>query len=1213
MRIRRFELRAYGPFTGAELDFGPGPHGFTLVYGPNEAGKSTALRAIRRYFYGIPVRINEDIQRHPKQQLELAAELELGDGGRLLASRHKRKKNYLLDSGGEPIDDAWWNVNVLNRLDKSAFQRLFGIDHESLRDGRAALESGLGQALMAAAGGVAGLRNVMASLEEEAGELFKPRGRKLVIPELVGEIVALNKEVDRLAAKPAHYEELREHAAECERRKRRAEARQRELAAEESLLDRRKQARQRARERLEIRERLDAFENIPNLPAAFDSEYVQAAEGARHAESTSAKLQTRLEWLRAELDRLQPDRTILEAAPLVDGLAERRLVRAARQEEQEELEQERRDLEARRCAILQTLDRADTLEQSLAWTLPRARKDAVWGLVSERQAAEETLRQTQAAWREAEAEHRGLARRLEETPLASDVETLDRLELAVRAAAETPALCERLEEAAAEHARLARHVEAALRGLAPWRGDAATLEAVSFPLESTVSRTGEALHRAETRLDAARDEVHRLQTHLDERRREIHQIETEVSGVLKKSEADADSSSLPDATTLQTARALRDEGWGLLRDQWTGVSAAGNKDAIHRFLHHFPAHRTLEDAYAAAVRQADGVADAMFHHAERIARREQARREAQALETALADAERLRDEARSDRETAAAAWGELWRAVLEDPPSPAEMREWRSNAERAREQILALRDVEARRTRMQERADSLFKDLRETLSAYAAVQAGANPDAPERLEPSESPDALRRLRAHAEQVAAEGREQANRRVRLREQLAAVARQVHTAEERRVAAEARMATWREAWLAQVTPLGFTRESAEADDAPQRVTAFLGAMSEAASLAQRVTELGRRLEDIRTEQTVFAQETRRLAARVAPDLTPEDGEGMRAEDLARALAERLDRARKDETTREARRKELAEVRAEAAEAAAALETARNRLLILAKRMGVEPEQAPERLERIALKRELFSTLENLESELRGFAQGDPLETFANDALAHDPDELAARRAEVRRELALCEESRDRHQAELTTARNELEAMDGESRAALVREQAAQKASALQGHVERYVVLSLAGRLVAREIERYRKANQDPVLQSASQYFAAMTAGRYLRVDADYDENGDAVLAAVRREGETASRLGVSQLSDGTRDQLFLAMRCGGLERYLENNAPHPFIVDDILVHFDDARSKAALKALGQLASRTQVIFFTHHEHLVALAEAAAPTFLRVVRLE
>jgi len=75
----------------------------------------------------------------------------------------------------------------------------------------------------------------------------------------------------------------------------------------------------------------------------------------------------------------------------------------------------------------------------------------------------------------------------------------------------------------------------------------------------------------------------------------------------------------------------------------------------------------------------------------------------------------------------------------------------------------------------------------------------------------------------------------------------------------------------------------------------------------------------------------------------------------------------------------------------------------------------------------------------------------------------------------------------------------------------------------------------------------------------------------------------------------------MSDGTADQLYLALRLAGIEHYLDGNEPMPFIVDDILIKFDNRRAAAALQALAEISAKTQVIFFTHHRHLVELAEA------------
>jgi uncharacterized protein YhaN len=75
----------------------------------------------------------------------------------------------------------------------------------------------------------------------------------------------------------------------------------------------------------------------------------------------------------------------------------------------------------------------------------------------------------------------------------------------------------------------------------------------------------------------------------------------------------------------------------------------------------------------------------------------------------------------------------------------------------------------------------------------------------------------------------------------------------------------------------------------------------------------------------------------------------------------------------------------------------------------------------------------------------------------------------------------------------------------------------------------------------------------------------------------------------------------MSDGTTDQLYLALRIACIENYVKDNEPIPFIVDDILVHFDDERSKETLKVLLELSNYTQIIFFTHHYRLIELMNA------------
>lgn len=73
----------------------------------------------------------------------------------------------------------------------------------------------------------------------------------------------------------------------------------------------------------------------------------------------------------------------------------------------------------------------------------------------------------------------------------------------------------------------------------------------------------------------------------------------------------------------------------------------------------------------------------------------------------------------------------------------------------------------------------------------------------------------------------------------------------------------------------------------------------------------------------------------------------------------------------------------------------------------------------------------------------------------------------------------------------------------------------------------------------------------------------------------------------------------MSSGTVDQLYLSLRVAALEEYLERAAALPFVADDLFINFDDGRAAAGLEALVGLAGKTQVLFFTHHRHLVDLA--------------
>jgi uncharacterized protein YhaN len=176
--------------------------------------------------------------------------------------------------------------------------------------------------------------------------------------------------------------------------------------------------------------------------------------------------------------------------------------------------------------------------------------------------------------------------------------------------------------------------------------------------------------------------------------------------------------------------------------------------------------------------------------------------------------------------------------------------------------------------------------------------------------------------------------------------------------------------------------------------------------------------------------------------------------------------------------------------------------------------------------------------------------------------------------------------------------MERMDGSDAAAALADESQSVLETIRANAEQYVRVKLASRILRNEIERYRQQHQGPLLERASEHFAVLTRGSFAGLRADFNEKDEPVLVGMRPDDEPVH---VDGMSSGTRDQLYLALRLASLEKYMDSAEPMPFIVDDILVHFDDDRAQATLGVLAGLAQRTQVILFTHHARLVDQARA------------
>ncbi|GAA0471131.1 AAA family ATPase [Alkalibacillus silvisoli] len=113
------------------------------------------------------------------------------------------------------------------------------------------------------------------------------------------------------------------------------------------------------------------------------------------------------------------------------------------------------------------------------------------------------------------------------------------------------------------------------------------------------------------------------------------------------------------------------------------------------------------------------------------------------------------------------------------------------------------------------------------------------------------------------------------------------------------------------------------------------------------------------------------------------------------------------------------------------------------------------------------------------------------------------------------------------------------------------------------------------------RYQYEYLPKILAHTSKLFSEITNGAYQDVQFSKDES----LIAQHRDGKWFD---VRQLSEGTADQLYIALRLA-LNESLSDAQGFPFVLDDAFVHFDESRRQQMMKILLKQTKKQQLIYF------------------------
>lgn len=1138
MRLLSLSLLSFGPFSGVTLDLSAAP-AVHVIYGPNEAGKSTALRAITGLFYGIP-HLSPDAHTHRPEDLRIGGRLASRAGAELAVVRRKGRVRTLLDEAGAPLPEHAL-LPFLGGIGEDVFRAAFGLDHETLRLGAQALLEGrghLGESLFGAGLGGTGITNVLEALRKEADELYSPLARTKKLNAAIRAVVEAKKRA-QAAAMPASawltqeqaIREAHESRAVLDEEASRLRAEERRLRRARTLVGLLAQLRAARAARAALGEVTLLPDDAASERALAESEIEAASAQIRRAEETLARLAE-------QRAALSIPYALVAQADAIEDIATRL---GSHRKAAIDLPRVRAELRAQEEEALEIVRALGAVAgQSRAELEPlrvaAARDERIRALARDAPALVERARHAEEELSRIEGELTFLHARAAALPRPRDLGPLRRAEARAKGLGD---VAEALERAARAAALLVERASASRAALGLGAVDLDDVARLPVPLPETVD-----LFAAEER--GLRAEREALAARSDEARAALARAE----GAL----AMLSAGDLPAEADLLDARAARAAALLETRAAIARADAASAEGALA--------------GLSRAIDAADRVADRLRAEADRVAQRARLAAEREAHGTVLAA---LRREER-DLESRAAAFGERWRAVWTsagiEPRSPEEMRGWL----RRHEALVALVDqVAAARSEheaLAAREAACASDLAAALGDHAA-------SLPHLLEAAE-----RELGALGEAE--------------RCQVA-----IGTAEAARGEAARRLAShaavlaeWRRDWDEAVRGLP-VRE----DASPAEVLRVLDTLARLFTKLDESRRTSRRVEGMERDARDLAQRVTALAREHAPDL-----EGRPVEGAAAALIQRFHKARADLEKHQLLEEQLAAAEDALAEQKERADRARGRLAALLAAAGAATVADLARAEGLSAEaKRLDRRIEMLGEQLRAAGDNAPEEELSREveALGGDADVLSARIEELEERLA--ESARERSQIDRTIgARTEglakLREENSAADAALDLSAAVADARSL---ALSYARARAAALVVEREIDAYKQRHQGPILSRAAELFRALTLGSFAGLTTGYGADDQSTLRCVREGGREVD---VEGLSDGTRDQLYLALRLASLERFAVHAEPLPLVLDDAFVHFDDDRARAALLALAGLSSAVQVLLFTHHDRLVTIAESA-----------
>ena len=1160
MKFTKIRFEKIGPFENTTLDFSKGSPGLHIVYGANEAGKSSALKYIEWFLFGIDPQNNDDFKYEYKEFLIECTILDLDGKSNLLKRTKTAKNKTLVDMNN--TDATPLLATMLGGLASKNFSMQFGISHAQLRSGgRNVLEGkgDLGTMIFEAGAGLGNLLKILKQLEDRAKEIFPSKKS-----ELSATLNAASENYDAIEVAKLSvgtWQNASEQVLKSQINIDELDEKKKLWVLKQIEFERILRALPQLTKYKTAEKALTELDKIPVVEDVTLSKYVDAYNFLTQSNAILGEQQNRVQNIKTKLDKLDPNEKILAVKFDIEALNQSSdlLLKnlgdiGNRQKEKDAKETQIRELLKDYFAETSFDKSRDLFIDQNTQTHIQELSTKINTEIILIESTEKSLNTLIKKIESLKLEEINFAPHASLSEITSLVETIKTKKLA-------PSDLEKITSDIPSRKLI---LEGKLNTLANSSITWESFLKLHLPSTADITAFSKLFSENLSHLQSLKTEIKGKKEALKTKHQQLAALHKE--GILLTREE------------LTRLRDLRELTWSVIENLLEGKPGILHGDVIAVVGN----NSSPKNAFLNIQLQSDQFTDKLFTASDQVGRGNQLTQDMTGLEIEIANLEKTLLETNSAKIAMETDWLNLWADMgVMKINSPEQMLAWQANANTLQQSIIDLVPLLENLATKQKTQVIAFEKLM-PLTASTEIEIAWN-----------KAEEIIRNATQFEQLKANNKKQLNilasDQTNLQSDLIT----------QKIKQEENYKIWKGLMVNLKLPA-----NASLNNASKHVTAITNIYQH----HKDAKDLETRINKMESDNKEILKKLTKVLEILSIKESPTESADIKK--TITNLMRNLSDAIQEEVTQKGLKAELIIANTELEKTKENTTAHKTKLKPLG---DIVLENLSNHFEDIRRKNKAKKDYEDAQSALIFEASGKDIPTLAKELDNKNSAIIAGELEEIKSKMTECSEARDKELQEFAHAKANLERLETQAGSHTLSAERELLKSQCSEQVKEFAMLTLAKSLIEDTIKKYRQNNHDPLIIKANTYLKTLTNNSLVELKPN-DADGKKSLELSRFESDDKVGInfdakninageGSTFLSDGTADQLFLALRLAGIETNLEKlKEPMPVILDDILVNFDDDRALSTLRCLAEFSNKTQVILFTHHQHLQKLVSSS-----------